>query len=159
MLTRVQKLVFETEALDFVEIECHLFREDLVDGDSCYRFLALVVDLVEGKCGLASVDLQLSFFRLELPGDFILSVSHEADHELAKDVDLLVLLPVVLVRLLEREAKLLADHVVKWNRQKVRTKQEQSHTIEPVELTPLGFLLEHLKNLNCLNTLLNRHRQ
>ena len=34
-LVRVQELVLKAKALDFVEIQGALFREDLIDGDSC----------------------------------------------------------------------------------------------------------------------------
>lgn len=37
LLARVKELVFETEALDLIEVECTLFWKDLVDGDAGER--------------------------------------------------------------------------------------------------------------------------
>lgn len=71
---------------------------------------------------------------------------HEGDAELTEHVNLSFLELVLLVRSRHREAELLADDVVERDRQPVGSEQEQNHTVDAVEFTPLRFLAEQFFN-------------
>ena len=76
-LVGVQKLIFEAEALNFVEIQGCFLREDLVDGDTSDWSICSVEHFVEAESCLSSIHYNCWGTRLELPRDLILSMGQE----------------------------------------------------------------------------------
>lgn len=141
-LVWVEQLVFETEALDFIEVQGTLFRENLIDSDTSDWLVWSVEYFIESEGSLTSINQELGRFRLELPGNLIFSVAHEADSPLTEHVHFLCWGAVVLCMLTHREAEGLTDNVVEGNSEKVTSEKKQAESIHSVELTPLRFLLE-----------------
>ena len=151
-LIGIQELILEAEALDFVEVQSAFLWEDLVNGDSSDRLIRTIVHFVESKSSLTSVDQELRRFRLELPRDFILCMTHETNPPLTEHIDVLWCYSVVLRMLRHSEAERLTDHIVEGNCQKVAAKEKQTEPIDSIEFTPLGLLFEQLVDLDCLST-------
>ena len=63
----VESLLFETEALDFVEIKSSFKRDDIVRGNSYHWFVSWVVCSVEGQRCLSWDYLDCRLLWLELP--------------------------------------------------------------------------------------------
>ena len=117
----VDQLVLEAEALDLVEVHGQFFREDLIDSDSCNRFIRPIIHLVEGQGRLTRIHCQGGGLGLELPWNLILSMAHESHLEFAENVDVLVFHSVVFCMLTHGEAHGLADDVVEGDGQEVAT--------------------------------------
>jgi hypothetical protein len=110
------------------------------------------VDLIERKCCLTGVDLDLSLLRLEDPGDVIFRVGHKADCKLTENVDVLVVFPIVFVRRAQVVAERLTYYIIEWHSEEVAPEQKQQHAPYAIELAPLGLLLKNLVYLDCLSS-------
>ena len=58
-LIRVQQLVFEAEALNFVEVHGTLLGENLVDRDASDRLVRPIVHFIKGQGCLTGIDEEL----------------------------------------------------------------------------------------------------
>lgn len=101
--------------MDFVEVEGAVFWMNLVDGDTCDRFITPIVHFIECKGSFTSIYYQLCSFRLEVPWNLVFSIAHELYLVLAIDIHLVISHSVVLGMCRHCEAHSLADHIVKWH--------------------------------------------
>lgn len=51
-------------------------------------------------------------------------MSHEADHELAKHIDLVISFSIILMAQAHVEAEMLADYIIERNRQEIATQSK-----------------------------------
>ena len=131
----------------------------MVDCNASNWLVRAIVDFVKSKGRLASINDELTRLRLELPGNFVLCISHEAHTPLAKDIHFFGVGTVVLRMLTHREAKSLANDVVEGHSEEVTTKKEQTHAVDSVKLAPLGLLFEYFVDLDGLTPFSHLNRE
>ncbi len=82
-------------------------------------------------------------------------MAHKADSPLAEHIDLIIGDSVVFRMLWHREAESLAHYIVERHCEEVSTKEQEAESIDAIKLTPLGFLFEHLIDLDSLTSFAN----
>ena len=151
-LVWVDELVFETEALNLIEIEGRFLGIDLVNGDASYWSVGTIIDFVESKSTLARINNNRRCRRLKLPWNLILHVGHEGHSELSVDVNFAIFEFVLFGMLTHGEPECLANYVVKWMCQEVPAKQKENNSINSIEFAPLSLFTENLIDLSGLAT-------